>query len=204
MNDQLFYRQYSVYHHRRLKNAGSCTSSQSNDAPDLPASVSFSKARSQWENEFDEDECIVELVIGGATSYSYKTNKGKVVIKRKGITMDVANTDVINFQIMKDMVLSQGTLKSANRLEHQRCCDEILGPQYSLNSQRETDSFRLRYATIWLRRERQDASNMKQAGRQAKRRMKCCIITVWIIIKQAFKTNIQNLETYEILCNGFK
>ena len=102
------HRQYSVYHNRRLKKAGSCTSSQSNDAPDLPASVSFGKALSQWENEFDEDECIVELVIGDAKSYSYKTNKGKVVIKQKGITMDVANTDVINFEIMQDMVLSQG------------------------------------------------------------------------------------------------
>ena len=79
------------------KKTGSCTISQSNDAPDLPASVSFGKALSQWENEFDEDECIVELVIGGAKSYSYKTNKGKVVIKQKGITMDVANTDVTTF-----------------------------------------------------------------------------------------------------------
>jgi hypothetical protein len=52
---------------------------------------------SLWENEFDEDEWIVELVIGGAESYSYKTEKGKVVIKHKGITMDVANIDVVNF-----------------------------------------------------------------------------------------------------------
>ncbi len=111
----MVYRQYSVYHNRRLKKAGSCTSSQSNDAPDLPASVSFGKALSQWENEFDEDECIVELVIGGAKSYSYKTNKGKVVIKQKGITMDVANIDMINFETMKDMVLNQGVLKSAKR-----------------------------------------------------------------------------------------
>ncbi len=186
------HRQYSVYHNRRLKKAGSCTSSQSNDAPDLPASVSFGKALSQWENEFDEDEWIVELVIGGAKSYSYKTNKGKVVIKQKGITMDVANTDVINFKIMKDMVLSQGTLKSAKTFTFatdsntRDVVTKFLGPQYSLNSQRETDSFRLRYATIWLRRERQDASNMKQAGRQAKRRMKCVLITVYIIIKHLF------------------
>ncbi len=53
-----------------------------NEARDLPDSVSFGKALSQWENEFDEDEWIVELVIGGAKSYSYKTNKGK---GRKGL-----------------------------------------------------------------------------------------------------------------------
>ena len=205
MNDQLFYRQYSVYHHRRLKKAGSCTSSQSNDAPDLPASVSFGKALSQWENEFDEDEWIVELVIGGAKSYSYRTYKGKVVIKQKRITMDVANTDVITFKIMKDMVLSQGTLKSAKTFTFatdsntRDVVTKFIGPQYSLNSQRETENHRLRYATIWPRRERQDASKIKQAGRQAKRRMKSVIITVQIKIKQILRTNILNLETYEIL-----
>ena len=98
--------------------------------------------------------------------------------------MDVADTDVINFKIMKDMVLSQGSLKSAKTFTFatdsntRDVVTKFLGPQYSLNSQRETDSFRLRYATIWLRRERQDASKMKQASRQAKRRMKCVIITV--------------------------
>jgi hypothetical protein len=154
---------------------------------------------SQWENEFDEDECIVELVIGGAKSYSYKTNKGNVAFKQKGMTMDVANTDVINFKRMKDMVLSQGTLKSAKRFTFvtdsntRDVVTKFLGPQYSLNSQRKTDSFRLRYATIWLRRERQDASNMKQAGRQAKRRMKCVVITVYIIIKQNSKKQNKKL-----------
>jgi hypothetical protein len=124
--------------------------------------------------------------------------------------MDVANTDVINFKIMKDVVLSQETLKSAKIVTFatdsntRDVATKFLGPQYSLNSQRKTDSFRLRYATIWPRRERQDASKIKQAGRQAKRRMNCVIITVKIIIKQIFKINILNLEAYEILCNGLK
>jgi hypothetical protein len=98
--------------------------------------------------------------------------------------MYVADTDVINFETMKDMVLSQGTLNSANILifatdsNTRDVVTKFLGPQCPLNSQRETDSFRLRYATIWLNRERQDASKIKQAGRQAKRRMKSVIITV--------------------------
>ena len=65
--------------------------------------------------EFDEDEWIVELVTGGVKSNPYNTNKGTAIIKQKGITMDVANTDIINFETMKDMVLNQGTLKSAKR-----------------------------------------------------------------------------------------
>ena len=85
---------------------------------------------------------------------------------------------------MKEMVLSQGALKSAKTFTFatdsntRDVVTKFLGPQYSLNSKRETDSFRLRYATIWLRRERQDASKMKQAGRQARGIMKCVIITV--------------------------
>ena len=108
----------------------------------------------------------------------------RLLLDRTGITMDVANTDVINFETMKDMVLSQGTLKSARTFTFatdsntRDVVTKFLGPQYSLNSQRETDSFRLRYATIWLRRERQDASKIKQAGRQATRIMKCFINTV--------------------------
>ncbi len=35
----------------------------------------------EWRNEFDEDEWIIEIVIGGAKSYSYVTNKGKIIIK---------------------------------------------------------------------------------------------------------------------------
>ena len=108
----------------------------------------------------------------------------RLLLDRKGITMDVVNTDIINFGTMKYMVLSQGTLKSAKIFtfatdpKTRDVVTKFLGPQYSLNSQRETDSFRLRYATIWLRRERQDACKMKQAGRQAKRIMKCLIFSV--------------------------
>ncbi len=117
----------------------------------------------------------------------------RLLLDRKGITMDVVNTDIINFGTMKYMVLSQGTLKSAKIFTFatdsntRDVVTKFLGPQYSLNSQRETDSFRLRYATIWLRRERQDAEKLKQAGRQATRITNYFIITVY-----NNKTTVQN------------
>ncbi len=70
---------------------------------------------------------------------------GKVIIKQKKITMDVANTDVMNFKIMKDMALSQGTLKSAKIFtvaadsNTRDVVTKFLGPQYSFNSRRETE-----------------------------------------------------------------
>jgi hypothetical protein len=50
-------------------------------------------------------------VVGGATSYSYKTQygctkKGKVQVKQKGITSDMANDEIANFDTMRDVVLN--------------------------------------------------------------------------------------------------
>ena len=60
----------------------------------------------QWENELDGKDHITELVIGGAKSYGYKTGKGKVVSKQKGITLDKANNNVVHFDSMKGMILN--------------------------------------------------------------------------------------------------
>ena len=65
---------------------------------------------------------IVELVIGGAKSYSYKTKEGKVVVKQKGITLDRANDKVINFETLKDMVLNCKELKSKERHQFKWDC----------------------------------------------------------------------------------
>ena len=55
--------------------------------------------------------------VGGAKSYSYKTNKGKIVVKQKGITLDMANDEVVNFDTLRDMVLNGGTIKSKERFQ---------------------------------------------------------------------------------------
>jgi hypothetical protein len=71
-----------------------------------PDGLEFGKGLGQWEDEFDGKDYIVELVVGGAKSYSYKTKNGKVVVKQKGITLDKANDKVVNFEAMKRMVLN--------------------------------------------------------------------------------------------------
>lgn len=68
---------------------------------------------------FGGTDYIEELVIGGAKSYSYKTKYGctkkdKVQVKQKGITLDMANDEVVNVDTMRDMVSSDSTIKSKN------------------------------------------------------------------------------------------
>ena len=77
-----------------------------NKAPGIPANVRFGDALGEWENEFSEDEWIIEIVVGGAKSYSYVTNKGKIVIKQKGITLDRCNSNIFTFENVKNIVLN--------------------------------------------------------------------------------------------------
>jgi len=84
--------------------------------------LEFGGGLGQWEDEFDGKDYIEELVIGGAKSYSYKTKygctkKGKVQVKQKGITLDIANDEVVNFDTMRDMVLNDTTIDSKKRFQ---------------------------------------------------------------------------------------
>ena len=63
--------------------------------------VNFGNALGEWENEFNEDEWIVEMIVAGAKSYSYRTNKGKIAIRVKGITLDRATSDIFTFERIK-------------------------------------------------------------------------------------------------------
>ena len=57
--------------------------------------------------------------IGGAKSYAFTLSNGKIVVKQKGITLDMANAAVINFESMKQMVLNDDTLQSESRYQFQ-------------------------------------------------------------------------------------
>ena len=48
-----------------------------NNVPDKPANVSFGNGLGQWEG------WINEIVVGGAKSYSYITNTGKIKLKEE-------------------------------------------------------------------------------------------------------------------------
>jgi hypothetical protein len=57
--------------------------------------------------ELNEGEYITEFCSSGAKSYVYVTNTGKKVCRLKGFTLNHKNSLLINFDVMRDMVLSQ-------------------------------------------------------------------------------------------------
>ena len=52
----------------------------------------------------DEDEHIVEFVSGGPKNYAYKTNKNNETCKVRGFTLNFKNSQLINFDSVKDIV----------------------------------------------------------------------------------------------------
>ena len=81
----------------------------------LPKGLRFGKGLGEWEDEMDEGDWIEELVVGGAKSYTYRTHKGNIIVKQKGITLDRANETRVNFETMKNMVLNNETLQTIPR-----------------------------------------------------------------------------------------
>ena len=88
-----------------------------NDDKTKPSNIRFGDALGEWENEFSNDEWISEIVVGGAKSYSYMTNKGKIIIKQKGITLDRANSNIFTFDNVRKIVLENETLTSEKRYQ---------------------------------------------------------------------------------------
>ena len=56
-------------------------------------------------NELKKGEHIVEFVSGGPKNYAYKTNRGNEMCKVRGFTLHVTNSQLINFESVKRMVL---------------------------------------------------------------------------------------------------
>ena len=86
-----------------------------------PKSITFAPNKKaclgQWECDLKEGEYITEFVCGGAKSYAYKTNKEKINIRQKGITLDVANNKIITFEAFKKMVLNSESIRTADRFQ---------------------------------------------------------------------------------------
>ncbi len=51
-----------------------------------------------------QGDWVEELVVGGATSFAYRTHKGKICVKQKGITLDRSNETRVNFESFRQMV----------------------------------------------------------------------------------------------------
>ena len=81
-----------------------------------PKTINFGDGLGEWEDEF-KGGWITELVIGGAKSYAYITNTGKIEIRQKGITLDRANSNKVTFDTMRDMVLKNKPIKTEKRYQ---------------------------------------------------------------------------------------
>ena len=79
----------------------------------LPKSVKFGDGLGCWKFEGLMDE----MVVGGAKSYACKTLTGKVAMAMKGITLDLANSKIGNFDKGKRMVLESETIETEARFQ---------------------------------------------------------------------------------------
>ena len=77
-----------------------------NDDPNIPDNVRLGNHLGAWEDEL-KGGWIMEFVAAGPKSYAYITNKGKLDIKMKSITLDRANNNVFTFNNIRDMVLNR-------------------------------------------------------------------------------------------------
>ena len=55
----------------------------------------------------EKERYITEFVSGGPKNYAYTTDTGSMVVKVRGFTLNYQNSQIINFQTMKDMVLGK-------------------------------------------------------------------------------------------------
>ena len=65
-------------------------------------------------SELKPGEYITELVSSGPKSYGFITNKGRTVCHLRGFTLNYQNSLLINFEVMKDMVLNQTIQNNPN------------------------------------------------------------------------------------------
>lgn len=61
----------------------------------------------EMKNELEPGDVITEFISGGAKNYGYKTHAGKVECKVRGFTLNVRGSAVLNFETMKQNILSE-------------------------------------------------------------------------------------------------
>lgn len=62
-------------------------------------------------NEIDSGDFITTFVSTGPKSYGYRTAGGKTCVKVKGFTLNVANSRIIHFDSMRDLLFNKSSLK---------------------------------------------------------------------------------------------
>jgi hypothetical protein len=84
-----------------------------NNDPTLPKSVKFGDGLGCWKLE----TMIKEMVVGGAKTYAYENKKGKIAMAMKGITLDVANSEIVTFDKVKNMILKNEVIETDKRFQ---------------------------------------------------------------------------------------
>ena len=74
--------------------------------PGLP-SIPTGDFLGEMKNELEQGDVITEFVSGGAKNYSYKTHAGKIECKVRGFTLNVRSSAVLNFETMKNNILTE-------------------------------------------------------------------------------------------------
>ena len=60
-----------------------------------------------WTSELDPEEHITEFISAGPKNYAYRTNKGAETCKVKGFSLNYTNSQLINFEAMKEIVFDK-------------------------------------------------------------------------------------------------
>uniref|UniRef100_H3ANZ5 DNA-directed DNA polymerase n=1 Tax=Latimeria chalumnae TaxID=7897 RepID=H3ANZ5_LATCH len=68
-------------------------------------SVIFGDYLGEMTSEVPSNERVVEFVSSGPKSYAYRLSSGKACIKLKGVTLNVKNSEKVNFDSLKDLVM---------------------------------------------------------------------------------------------------
>ena len=108
-------------------------------------------------NELKKGEHIVEFVSGGPKNYAYKTNRGNEMCKVRGFTLHVTNSQLINFESVKRMVLdpSETTITVTN--PQKICRDKGKRKLYNREEQKH-------YQMVYTKRRRLDNYDTEPFG----------------------------------------
>ena len=102
-------------------------------------------------DELDSGEHIVEYVSGGPKNYAYKTNTNKETCKVRGFTLNYTNSQLINFESVKQIVTdlrtsSTITIRNPNKI----CRDKRKRKLYNREEEKS-------YQMVYTKRRRVDS-----------------------------------------------
>ena len=109
-------------------------------------------------NELETGEHIIEFVSGGPKNYAYKTNKGNETCKVRGFTLNFTNSQLINFESVKTLLIDpseKSTITVTN--PHKICRDK--GKRKLYNREEEKN-----YRMVYTKRRRLDNYDTEPYG----------------------------------------